>query len=82
MCIHKSFEHLNKVSVRAARATMDSKLEERRSVIKLLLIEVEKTHYSKVAEKFFLKPAYPIQPFIAWFHSLGRAGQEWETSLG
>ena len=35
----QSFEHLNKVGV---RATMDSKIEEQRSVIKFLLLEVEK----------------------------------------
>ena len=46
------FEHLNKLGV---RATMDSKLEEHRSVIQFLFLEGKKTllHFSKVAEKFF-----------------------------
>ena len=35
----QSFEHLNKVGV---RATLDSKLQEQRSVLKFLLLESEK----------------------------------------
>ena len=63
---------------------MDSKLEGQRSVIKFLLLEGEKPYqmFSKVAEKFFLKPAYPVQVCTAGFHSLGRAGQVSGTSLG
>ena len=47
----QNFEHLNKVGV---RATLDSKLEEQRSVIKFLLLEGEKhCHFSKAADFFF-----------------------------
>ena len=55
----RSIEHLNEAGV---RATMDSKVEEQRSVIKFLLLEHEKAlpHFSKVAAFFFLKPAYPV----------------------
>ena len=38
----RSFEHLNKVEV---RATTDSKLEEQRSVLRFLLLEGEKPCY-------------------------------------
>ena len=57
----QSFEHLNKVGV---RVTMDSMLEEQRSVIKFHLPEVENlVIIFKGCRKVFLKPAYPIQPF-------------------
>ena len=48
----QSFEHLNKLGV---RATIDSKLEEQRTVINFLVLEGEKPcHiFSKIAEKFF-----------------------------
>ena len=32
-------------------------------------------HFPKLAEKVFLKPAYPVQPFKAGFHSLGGGGR-------
>ena len=55
---------------------MDSKLEEQRSEIKFLLLEGEKPcHIFQRLRKVFLKLAHLVQPFIAGFHSLGRAGQ-------
>ena len=68
----QSFEHLNKVGV---RVTMESKPEEQRYVVKFLLLELLEGeipyHIFKGCRKvFFLKPVYPVQPFIAGFHSL------------
>ena len=55
---------------------MDSKLEGQRSVIKFLLLEGEKPcNIFQRLQIFFLKPSYPVQPFIAGFYSLGREGQ-------
>ena len=73
----QNFGLLNKVGV---RATMDAKLVEQRSVIKFLLKNL--ATFFKGCKKVFLKHSYPIKPFIAGFHSLGRAGQARETSLG
>ena len=68
------------------------KLEDQKSVIKFQLLESKKPcHiFSKVAETFFfflflflfsfLKPAHPVQPFIAGFHSLGRTEHARGTS--
>ena len=53
----RSFEHLNKVSV---RAPMDYKLEEQKSIITFLLLEDENlATFFKGCRKVFLKPAYP-----------------------
>ena len=66
----QSFEFLNKVDV---RATMDSKQQEQRSVIKFLLLDGEKPcHVIQRLQKSFLMPAYPVQHLIAKFHNLGR----------
>ena len=64
-------EHLNKLGV---RATMDSKLEEQRSVLNACFQRVKNlASFFKGCRNVFLKPAYPVQPFIAGFHSLRRA---------
>ena len=60
-----SFERLNKVDV---RSTMNSMLEEQRSVIKFLLLEDEKPCH------IFLI-AYPFQLFITGLYRLVRTGQ-------
>ena len=66
----QSFEHLNKVGVRAA---MNSKLEKWRSVIKFLILDGEKPfHIFQMLQIFVSEPAYPIQPFTSGFYSLGR----------
>ena len=54
---------------------MGSKLEEHRSVVKILLLEGEKTFFKGCKVNVFVKPAYPARPFIAGFHSLGRTVQ-------
>ena len=52
---------------------MDSKLKKQRSVIKFLLSESEKPcRIFNGCRKVFLKPVYPVQHFIAGFHSLWR----------
>ena len=59
-----SFEHLNKVGV---RATMDSKLEEQRSIIKPLLLEGEKPcHSFQRLKKMFSKACISHSPFYSW----------------
>ena len=65
---------------------MDSKLEDQRSVIKVLSFRRWKTlpSFSKIGGELFfffcfffflIKPAYPCQPFITRFYSLRRAGR-------
>ena len=64
---------------------MDSKLEDQKSVIKVLSFRGWKTlpsfsmigadFFFVVVFFFFLKPANPYQPFITRFHTLKRAGR-------
>ena len=59
-----SFEHLNKLGV---RATMESTLEEQRSVIKILLLEGEKPcHIFQRLQKSFSKGCIPRSIFYSW----------------
>ena len=60
----QSFEHSNKVGV---RATMDSKLEEQRCVIKFLLLEGEKpSHIFQRLQKSFSKACTSRSTFYSW----------------
>ena len=69
----RRFEQLNKI---CDEATMDSKLEEQRPVIKFLLSESEKPcHIFQKMQKSIFKACITVQTFIAGFYSLRRTGQ-------
>ena len=66
----QSFEHLNKVGL---RATMDSELEEQRS--KFLLLEDEKLCHIFQRLQKSLSLLILVKRYSPGFHSFGRAGQ-------
>ena len=60
----QSFEHLNKVGV---KATMDSELENQRAVMKFLLLEGEKPcHIFQRLQKRFSKACISCSTFYSW----------------
>ena len=75
-----TFEHFNKVAI---RATMDSKLDEQRTVIQILNLDCKNLyHIFHRLQNFVLKPTYPVQPIASRVYSLRKTWQAWGTSLG
>ena len=69
----QSYKHLNKAGF---RATMDSKLEEHRSVINLLLLEGDKPgHIFQWLQKSFSKACISCSTFYSWVSQF-REGRE------